>query len=64
MNCIDTVVDRRTSTHTPSDGSTLEGLLEDPAIGNWAREAAAEGRMSPLDALGLLAQALVLDARR
>jgi|HubBroStandDraft_4_1064222.scaffolds.fasta_scaffold3009337_1 hypothetical protein len=43
---------------------SLKGLLEDPAIGTWATEAASERRISPLDALGLLALALSLDSQR
>jgi hypothetical protein len=47
----------------PSAAWTLEGLLEEPAIGTWAKEAASERRITPLEALGLLAQALFLDAQ-
>jgi hypothetical protein len=42
----------------------LRGLLEDPAIATWAREAASERRITPLAALWLLAQALLLDPQQ
>jgi hypothetical protein len=62
MTNIETTIDRATSDRVSSSAaSSLEGLLEDPAIATWAREAASERRITRLDALGLLAQALVLD---
>jgi hypothetical protein len=64
MHYIENAFDRTTSNKRPSAALSFEGLLEDPAIGTWAREAAVERRVTPLDALALLAQALVLDARR
>jgi hypothetical protein len=47
----------------PSATWTLRGLLEEPAFGTWAKETASERRITPLEALGLLAQALCLDAQ-
>jgi hypothetical protein len=44
--------------------SLLEGLLEDPAIATWAREAASERRITPLAALWLLAQAIFLEPQQ
>ena len=45
---------RTTSNHRQLGAFTFEGLLDDPAIGSWAREAAAERQVTPLDALALL----------
>jgi hypothetical protein len=64
MHYIENAFDRTTSNQRRWGAFSFEGLLEDPAIGSWAREVAAERQVTPLDALALLAQALVLDARR
>lgn len=61
---IGNAIDRMSSDQVPSADSSLEGLLEEPAIGTWAREAASEGRIPPLEALGLLAYALLLGRQR
>jgi hypothetical protein len=49
------------------DSRTVQGgwalLLEEPAVALWASEAAARYGLSALAALGLLAQALLLDPR-
>ncbi len=42
---------------------TFSVLLEDPDIALWAKEAGSRYRISSLDALGVLAHALVVDAR-
>jgi hypothetical protein len=42
----------------------LSSLLEDGEIGRWASEAAVKYRVSALDVLGALAQALALDQHR
>jgi hypothetical protein len=42
----------------------LSTLLEDDEIGRWASEAAVKYRVSALDALDALAQALALDQHR
>jgi hypothetical protein len=42
----------------------FSALLEDDEIGRWATEAALKYRVSALDALGALAQALSLDQHR
>jgi hypothetical protein len=42
----------------------FSALLEDDEIGRWAAEAATKYRVSALDALGALAQALSLDQHR
>ena len=42
----------------------LSTLLEDDEIGRWAVEAAVKYRVSALDALDALAQALALDQHR
>ena len=46
-----------------SDGSGLAILLEEPAIALWASEAAARYGVSALHALGMLAEALLLDTQ-
>jgi hypothetical protein len=60
MTDIENTIDRA-SEQVSSAGLSLKGLLEDPAIATWAREAASERRITPMDALGLLAYALILD---
>jgi hypothetical protein len=64
MTLIGNANDRISGDRVPSGKSSLEGLLEEPAIGTWAREAASERRITPLEALGLLAYALLLDSQR
>jgi hypothetical protein len=44
--------------------TSLAVLLDDPAIALWASEAAARYHVTSLDALGLLAQALLVGADR
>jgi hypothetical protein len=46
------------------DVTAFAGLLEDPAIGLWAGEAAFKYQVSALGALGLLAHALLVDGDR
>jgi hypothetical protein len=62
MTTTKNAIDLTTSDQFSLPAGNLKGLLEDPAIGTWATEAASERRISPLDALGLLALALSLDA--
>ena len=64
MNADEKVFDPTTRNQTQPAAPCLEGLLGDPSIGDWARAAAKTHRMTPLEALDWLAQALVLDARR
>jgi hypothetical protein len=45
------------------DGSRFASLLEDPAIEQWASESAARYGVSTIEALRVLAQALLLDAQ-
>lgn len=51
-------------TVSPFARGRLSALLEDEEIGRWASEAAIKYRLSALDALCALAQALALDQRR
>jgi hypothetical protein len=60
MTDIDSEIDRTASDRVPLSSHRLEGLLGEPAFATWAREAASEFRLTPLDALLLLAQALYL----
>jgi hypothetical protein len=63
MTYTETAIDSTMSDQVSLPAASLKGLLEDPAIGTWATEAASERRISPLDALGLLALALSLDGQ-
>ncbi len=64
MTEIENAIDRTSSDRAPWAPSNLAGLLKEPAIETWAREAASERLITPLDALGLLARALSLDPER
>jgi hypothetical protein len=46
------------------DTSAFSVLLDDPEIARWANETGLRYRISCLEALGVLAHALVVDARR
>ena len=48
---------------TPFDAEPYRSLLEDPEIAGWAREWSEMHNVTLLDALGSLAQALLLDAQ-
>jgi hypothetical protein len=48
----------------PSATLRLSALLEDDEIGLWASEASVKYRVSALEVLGALAQALALDQHR
>ena len=60
MTDVDSEIDRTASERIPSSSYRFEGLLEEPAFATWAREAAFKFRLTPMDALLLLAQALYL----
>jgi hypothetical protein len=46
------------------DTSAFSVLLDDPEIARWANETGLRYRISRLEALGVLAHALVIDTRR
>jgi hypothetical protein len=46
----------------PFNAEPYRSLLEDPEIAGWAREWSERHNVTALDALGSLAQALLLDA--
>ena len=48
---------------TPFNAEPYRSLLEDPEIAGWAREWSEMHNVTLLDALGSLAQALLLDAQ-
>jgi hypothetical protein len=51
-------------TATQVDVTMFARLLDEPAIAQWAAEAAVRFQVSALGALGLLAHALLIDAER
>ena len=46
------------------NASAFSVLLDDPEIALWANETGLRCRISSLEALGILAGALLIDARR